>query len=407
MPMPPSAHMQVSGTARFMYTVLGASSCFTLVEPAPFELLALFLMFAHVVTNIKEPWWRLAGPLTASMLLLLGLFSVLQFVPALLEARSPGSSAFYAAVTTMLIMIALHLGRLHGAGDVRFSNFLAGYAGAALISAVLAILYVYMPQVDILQLEGRPKVFFKDPNVFGPYLVPATLIFLEAAGRRRGVKTFLFILCAVICVGAVAAAGSRAAWANLAVVLVLYGLFSRGRQKMMLASAALVAAIAAIPIAGLLSGSDASELYSERTQLVQDYDHERFAVTQEAIELGFRYPAGVGPGEVPGRLGIMGMDPHNTFVRIWAENGPVALGLFSVFLLLLAAHALQECMGGRRLNAAFICAFASLAGALLNAGVVDTLHWRHFWVIVAVCVFSFNRRPKPVGPRARGALVRA
>jgi O-antigen ligase len=101
----------------------------------------------------------------------------------------------------------------------------------------------------------------------------------------------------------------------------------------------------------------------------------------------------------------MGMDPHNTFVRIWAENGPVALALFSVFLLLLSAHALQECMGGRKLSPAFVCAFASLAGALLNAGVVDTLHWRHFWIILAVCVFSFNRRPIPVN--RHGGLVHA
>ncbi|MES3004295.1 MAG: glycosyltransferase, partial [Pseudomonadota bacterium] len=407
-PAPSPVREHVSATAKLMYILLGASSCFTLVEPAPFELLALFLMFSHAVMNTREPWWRLAGPLTASILVMLGLFMALQFVPIALQARSPGSSAFYAAVTTMLIMIALHLGALHGRGDARFSSFVAGYAGAALVSAGLAVLTVY-PDIalaaDFLQLESRPKIFFKDPNVLGPYLVPATLVFLEAAGRRRGVKTLLFILCAVICAAGVIACASRAAWANLAIVLALYGTFSGGRQKWMLVCMALVAAVAAIPAAGLLgdSASDALEFYAYRSQF-QDYDNDRFAVTQEAIELGLRYPAGVGPGEAPGYL-EMGMDPHNTFVRIWAENGPVALVLFSVFLLLLAAHALQECMGGRRLNAAFICAFASLAGALLNAGVVDTLHWRHFWIILAVCVFSFNRRPKPIGPRR--ALVHA
>jgi UDP-N-acetylmuramyl pentapeptide phosphotransferase/UDP-N-acetylglucosamine-1-phosphate transferase len=407
---PPVPHANVPGSARLMYTVLGASSCFAFIEPAPYELLALLLMLAHTATNVKEPWWRLAGPLTATMLALLGLFSVLQLVPVALQAHSPADSAFYAGVTTMLIMIAVHLGRLHGRGDVRFSDFLAGYAGAALLSAVLALISLH-PAIavapDLLQWEGRPKVFFKDPNVFGPYLVPATVVFLEAAGRRRGARTVLFILFAVICAAGVVASASRAAWTNLAIVLAVYGAFSCGRQKAVLASAAVIAALAVIAVASLLPGDgmqETFELYSGRTQL-QAYDTDRFAMAQEAIELGLRYPAGVGPGEVAAYLGMSpGMDPHNTYVRIWAENGPVALASFSAFLLLLGAHALQECMGGRRLHPGFICAFALLAGALVNAGVVDTLHWRHFWVILAVCVFSFNGRSNPQGPRR--ALVR-
>ncbi|ROZ77083.1 O-antigen ligase family protein [Ramlibacter sp. WS9] len=406
--MPLRGGKPVPRMMRLMYLLLGASSCITFIEPAPFEVLALFLVLVHAARNMRDPWWRLAGPMTATMLVLLGLFLILQFVPVALQARSPASSAFYAGVTTMLIMIALHLGQLHGQGDVRFSAFLAGYAGAALVCAALAIIMLHpaiAPMADMLQSEGRPRIFFKDPNVFGPYLIPAIVIFLEAAGRRRGAKTVLFVLFAVICAAGVIATASRAAWANLAIVLAMYGAFSSVRQKAMLACAALLAAAVAIPAAGLLidHDQDAFDLYSSRMQL-QEYDTYRFANAQEAIELGLRYPAGVGPGEVVHYLA--GWDPHNTYVRIWAENGPVALTLFSVFLLLLAAHALQECMGGRRLHPAFICAFALLAGALVNAAVVDTLHWRHFWIILAVCVFSFNRRSSPDSPR-RAPVPRA
>lgn len=408
-PAPPSASgARVPWTVRLMYVVLGASSCFTFIEPAPFEVLALFLMLAHAAKNMRGPWWRLAGPMTATMLVLLGLFLILQFVPVVLQARSPAASAFYAGVTTMLIMIALHLGQLHGQGDVRFSAFLAGYAGAALLCAAIALIILHpeiAPAAELLLSEGRPRIFFKDPNVFGPYLIPAIVIFLEAAGRRRRAKTVLYILFAVICAAGVVATASRAAWANLAIVLAMYGAFSSVRQKAMLACAALLAVAVAIPAAGLLIDHDRDtfDLYSSRMQL-QEYDAYRFANAQEAIELGLRYPAGVGPGEVVHYLA--GWDPHNTYVRIWAENGPVALTLFSVFLLLLAAHALQECMGGRRLHPAFICAFALLAGALVNAAVVDTLHWRHFWIILAVCVFSFNRRSSPDSPR-RAPVPRA
>jgi O-antigen ligase len=390
-----------------MYLVLGASSCITFIEPAPFDVLALFLILVHAATHLKNAWWRVPGQLSAAMLIVLGLFVALQFVPVALQAKSPVNSAFYAGVTTMLIMIALHLGRIHGQRDARFSAFLMGYAGAALLCAALALAILH-PDVaattQVLHSEGRPKIFFKDPNVFGPYLVPATLVFLEAAGRRRSVKTFLFILFAVVCAAGVVASASRAAWTNLAIVLAVYGALASLRQKAMLAAAALLAAVMVVPVAASM-GDDmrsALELYSGRTQL-QEYDNDRFAMAQQAIELGLRYPVGVGPGEVARYLGMApGMDPHNTYVRIWAENGPVALALFSTFLLLLAAHALQQCLGGRRLHPAFVCAFALLAGALVNAAVVDTLHWRHFWVILAICVFTVNRRSGHE-PR-RGAL---
>jgi UDP-N-acetylmuramyl pentapeptide phosphotransferase/UDP-N-acetylglucosamine-1-phosphate transferase/O-antigen ligase len=395
---------------RLMYLVLGASSCITFIEPAPFEALALFLILIHAARNVRNPWWRLAGPLSATMLVLLGLFLALQFVPVALQAQSAVTSAFYAGVTTMLVMIGLHLGRIHGQGDVRFTHFVMGYAGAALVCAAVALSIVHpdlAAAAQTLQSDGRPKIFFKDPNVFGPYLVPATLIFLEAAGRRRGVRTLLFVLFAVICAAGVVASASRAAWANLAIVLAVYGALATMRQKAMLAGAALMAACMVIPVAGLQNEGmrDALEFYGGRTQL-QAYDDDRFAMAQQAIDLGLRYPAGVGPGEVARHLGVSpGMDPHNTYVRIWAGNGPVALALFSAFLLLLGVHALQQCLGGRRLHPAFVCAFALLAGALVNASVVDTLHWRHFWVILAVCMFSFNRSIAE-GPRGAPLTTR-
>jgi UDP-N-acetylmuramyl pentapeptide phosphotransferase/UDP-N-acetylglucosamine-1-phosphate transferase/O-antigen ligase len=400
------------GTARLVYGALGISSCFALVEPAPFDVLALLLVAAHVATSARSQSWRVAGPLAGTTLALLALFAILQFVPVALQAESPGHSAFYAAVTTMLIVIAIHLGVLHGRGDVRFSTFLAGYAAAALFSAAIAILSLH-PRVAAMMpagivWEGRPKAFFKDPNVFAPYLIPAVLLYLEAAGRRRGVRTGLFVACAVICAGGVVVSASRAAWINLAIVLVLYGAFSCRRQRAMLISAGLLASIAAVLVTGIPAGDGvrgALALYSSRLHL-QEYDNDRFAVAREAVEIGLRFPAGVGPGEVATYLAPgPGMDPHNTYVRIWAENGPVALALFSVILLLLAAHAIEECVGNRKLKPSFVCAFALLAGALVNAGVVDTLHWRHFWVILVVCLFSFNGRSARAFA-VRGRLVR-
>jgi hypothetical protein len=392
-----------------MYLALGASSCIALIEPAPFELVALLLMLLHAAGHLDDPWWRRIGPLTASMILLLLLFCALQLVPVALQAQSPLSSAFYAGVTTMLIMIGVHRAQLHGRGDPRFFDFLAGYSAAALLSAGLAIASLH-PGVaalggDVLLWEGRPKVFFKDPNVFGPYLIPAVLIFLHAAGRRRGVATFVFMLMSLTCAAGVVASASRAAWVNLAVAVAVYALFCPVRHKALIAIAGVAVIAAAVPLATWWLGStqDALDLYTGRMQL-QEYDADRFAMAQGAFDLGLRYPAGVGPGEITSYLGLgAGMDPHNTYLRIWAENGPVALVVFASLLLLVFAQAAQEFIA-RRANAAFLCAFALLAGSLVNGTVVDMLHWRHFWVIFAVCLFSL--RPFASAPR-RAGVVRA
>jgi hypothetical protein len=347
-------------------------------------------------------------PFTATLILLLALFCALQFVPVVLQARAPAASAFYAGVTTMLVMIGVHLGQLHSRGDERFYRFLAGYCAAAFVSAVLAIC-TFIPGFsamtgDVLLWAGRPKVFFKDPNVFGPYLVPAVLVFLHAAARRRGVVTFLFVAMSLVCAAGVIASASRAAWFNLALALAAYAVFCPLRHKAVIAMACAAVALAAIPVAAWMhgTGQDALELYSGRMQL-QEYDTERFAMAQGAFDVGLRYPAGVGPGEIASYLGFgPGMDPHNTYLRIWAENGPVAMLLFAALLLTLAAHAAQEFLTHRG-NAAFTCALALLAGALVNATVVDMLHWRHFWVLLAICLFSFQGAAHADGPVTRRA----
>jgi len=389
------------------YGALGASSCMVLVEPAPFELIALLLIALHAIRAMQIPRAPM-DPLSSTLVVLLGLFTLLQAVPVAVEAADPLASATYAAVTAVLIVIGIHLGRLHGSGDPRFAAFLAGYALTALLSALVAVTTLH-PAVramapDLLFLEGRPKVLFKDPNVLGPHLVPATLVFLEAAARqRRPGRVLLLITCAVVCAGGVVAAASRAAWVNLAVVLVLYALFSGARQKAMLAGAALLVALVALPFVGVLverAGDDLVELYSGRTGL-QHYDSERFEAARQALELGLRHPAGVGPGQISPYVGLAGgLDPHNTYVRIWVENGPSALLLFVAILVLMALRAVHDALLHQRLGSGFICVYAVLVGSLVNASVVDALHWRHFWVIFALAVFATNaaaarRAPNP------------
>jgi O-antigen ligase len=111
--------------------------------------------------------------------------------------------------------------------------------------------------------------------------------------------------------------------------------------------------------------------------------------TRQAWELGLQYPIGVGPGDITSRMGLAAMDPHNTYLRIWAENGPAALLLFLVIIATATmGTGLVWFNASGRAREAMAGALALLVGVLVNAAVVDALHWRHFWVILGLCVFA-------------------
>jgi UDP-N-acetylmuramyl pentapeptide phosphotransferase/UDP-N-acetylglucosamine-1-phosphate transferase len=372
------------------YGILGLSTFLAIVEPAPFELIALPLVLAswvrHFLAN-SRPYTRSS----AAMVFLLALFSLLQLLPVLGSAQNLLNAARYAAITAALIMIGMHLGRLFGTGDERFAAFVRCYCVAALLSALVAIGSLYFgisgTAPDWLMFEGRPKAFFKDPNVLGPYLIPAVVAFLYQAAHTRLFGKSFYLSCALVCAVGVIATASRGAWLNLAVVVVVYTMLGRTKAVTL----ALLAVTAGLVLALVsLSGSapDLFELFAGRMQL-QDYDADRFVATRQAWELGLQFPIGVGPGDITSRMGLAAMDPHNTYLRIWAENGPAALLLFLVIIATATMGTVLVWFNASgRAREAMAGALALLVGVLVNAAVVDALHWRHFWVILGLCVFA-------------------
>jgi UDP-N-acetylmuramyl pentapeptide phosphotransferase/UDP-N-acetylglucosamine-1-phosphate transferase len=381
-------------SAVLIYGILGFSTFLTMIEPAPFEVIALPLVLAswirHVLSD-SRPYTRSS----AALVLLLVLFSLLQLLPVLGVAQNMLNAAQYAGVTAALIMIGIHLGHLFGTGDARFAAFLRWYCVAALLSALVAMGSLYFSvsgsAPEWLMFEGRPKAFFKDPNVLGPYLVPAVVAFLYQAAHTRSFGKPFYLMCALVCALGIVATASRGAWLNLAVAVAVFTILGRTRAMtiaLVAATMGLVLVIAVGPASLSTLAPDLFDLFAGRMQL-QDYDADRFVATRQAWELGLQYPMGVGPGDITSRMGLAAMDPHNTYLRIWAENGPAALLLF---LVIVGSASIGTFLAwfntSGRTREAMACALALLVGVLVNAAVVDALHWRHFWVILGLCVFA-------------------
>jgi O-antigen ligase len=91
---------------------------------------------------------------------------------------------------------------------------------------------------------------------------------------------------------------------------------------------------------------------------------------------------GIGPGQFHSHFPV---DPHSTFVRVFSEQGPLGLLLLVSLLLSTLVFALRNVAVGRDTygigSAALLGAWC---GLIFNSAVVDTLHWRHLWVVAAL-----------------------
>ena len=125
-----------------------------------------------------------------------------------------------------------------------------------------------------------------------------------------------------------------------------------------------------------------SEVVSYRTGM-QDYDADRIANFTAALRLGVGNPLGVGPGQ-----SFLTLDyaTHNLFLRIFSENGVLGLLSLTAFALVTLTRSLVLSQRATSLvqRSLFALVAAALCGTLLNSFMIDTLHWRHFWLLLAL-----------------------
>jgi hypothetical protein len=379
------------------FSVLGL----ILVDPAPVDVLLLVLVAVAVVTGRFRP--RVPAGVFAGLgaLLALNLLSAVEVVDA-------GNAAVFLAKTAYVCVFALWLSGYVGSyGRARLVTI--GYLVAAASSAAAGVLALFLalPGREILVAGGRVQALFEDPNVFGPFLVPIALILVEdllnprllRLGRVAKLGLVLLLVLGVVF------SFSRGAWLNLAVgmagVLLVLSLRRGGGRKAVLV--VLLALALAGSVTGVLAASGKESFLLERAQL-QSYDTSRFAAQVIGIQSAERYPLGVGPGQFESYAPI---SAHSTYVRVLGEQG--LLGLLALLAVLTAtlAAALGNAVAGRETygigSAALLGAWC---GILVNSFVVDTLHWRHVW-IVAGLIWAGSARRGSLRSRSVRAIRRA
>jgi len=114
------------------------------------------------------------------------------------------------------------------------------------------------------------------------------------------------------------------------------------------------------------------------------YDQERFVVQKKALKLTEKnlFRLGIGPGKSEKTFNYA---VHNLYLRVLVENGLVGAVSFFVFLALSLWRGIKKALRlGYHDHLLSAAVTACLIGIACNSLFIDTVHWRHFWFLLAL-----------------------
>ena len=355
-------------------------------EPSPSDI-AIVLLFVVGLFTGNLRWSR---KLTLPFMLL-GFF-VLANLASLCYAIDSAVGGLYFAITLFMLLSWMFVVGILTKYEERGSRaVMLAFTTGGVVSALIAILSYFnlAPFGEWVLFYDRIKGFFKDPNVFAPYLVVVAVyaLYRTLLDRHPWRRVSWFASCLVASVG-VLLCYSRAAWMNYVVTLLLFILLTTISKRGVSSSRrnliyfAIFTAIIAGAFAYAMTIPQISEVLSYRTEM-QTYDADRFANFIAALRLGLNNPLGVGPGQ-----SFLTLDyaTHNLYLRTFSENGVIGFLTFTAFALatLIRSLVLSQKAANLIQRSLFALVAAALCGTLLNSLTIDTLHWRHLWLLLAL-----------------------
>ncbi|MEP3438269.1 MAG: O-antigen ligase family protein [Hoeflea sp.] len=360
-------------------------SGFVIREPAPYEVFLAVLIGIWALFGLRLS--RHIAPLIALYLIfnIGGMFSILTM-------EDVKDTPMYMAVSLFLAFTSMFFAAIIEADQRRLPLIFRAYLAAAIITSLLGILGYLgaLPGGEVFTRYGRAMGAFQDPNVFGPYLVLPTLYLMHGLLTGTLKAAPLRIAGLLILVLGVFFSFSRAAWGLLAISMMLLVMIMLIRERtgafrlkilvMTLIGALLL--VGAIIVA--LQVDQIADLFSDRAKLVQSYDGARLG-RFERHAIGFlmamEHPLGIGPLE----FGLMwGEDTHNIWLKALMDYGWLGFVSYLVLISWTLVLGFRFLLRDRPWQPYLMLAYIVLLGHTLIGSVIDTDHWRHFYMLMGI-----------------------
>jgi hypothetical protein len=271
---------------------------------------------------------------------------------------------------------------------------LKAWTVAAVIAGAAAIVGYFdlVPgSFDTFTLYGRATGTFKDPNVLGPFII-VPLLFMLCTALERPLRGMIIPLAvAAFLTLPVFLSFSRGAWINLIVSLVIFGylaLATTRKSSVRLKIVTLLTVgsiIAAGVVVAALSSDQVSNLLSERASLDQSYDtgaEGRFGGQEKAVGLIVEHPLGIGAQEFVARHHHE--EVHNVYLTVMLAGGWLGGGIYWIMVALTVVLGFRHALKATETRMLFLVVFATFTATAFEGMIIDSDHWRHFYLLMAI-----------------------
>ena len=382
---PVTAAPGVLALQRALVWLAAASVAVVFVEPSPYELVTLCAFVLFVATGLRL---RLVFMPLLLLLVVLNIGYSVGAIPLIdhSEVFSWIVTSWYMAMTAIFFAMVLSED-----AEARLDMLRRGIVVGAMIASLAAIAGYFnlVPGgSDLLTLYGRARGTFKDPNVLGAFLILPALLLLQSVVTARFGKALRSTIALGIVGLAILLAFSRAAWGGLiltsAFMLALMMVTSRSNaeRSRILITALVAAVVAALLVAVLLSFDSILDMFHQRASFDQSYDEGRFGRFGRHIlgaDMALDLPLGIGPLQFHN---YFPEDTHNSYLNAFMSGGWISGIAYPALVLLTVALGLRHVFIPVPWQRAYLAIFAAFLGTIGEGFVIDTDHWRHFWLML-------------------------
>jgi hypothetical protein len=381
-----------------------AFSSIAFIEPSPHDALMFVLLAMCIAARV--PFDRKLLPL-----LILTIVWLLGGLMSLVQVGDQENTIQYAGTSIYLGTAGIMFACLFCEGDLtRLGILRRSYLLAALLATFAGYLGFFhlVPGYEHFLDNERVSATFKDPNVYGPFLI-FPLLLLIVGFMTRGIRIGGLVIVAFL-VGGLFLSFSRGAWLHFALsVTVAVGLLftvspdRRMRNRIVLLSVGAGIVVALLVIA-LTSIESVRDVFLVRAQAIQPYDvgpGGRFWFQQLALTQILDHPNGLGPFEFSR---IFGGQQHDVYMQGFLVYGWLGGAAYMTLVLVTLVIGVRAVLFATPWQYYLVAAYAAFVGEVAEGFVVDTDHWRHFflllglvWGLTVATINSLRRREYAIG----------
>jgi hypothetical protein len=364
--------------------ITALTSSIAFIEPSPHDGLMIVLLVACVAARTSFDRKLFPLLLLIAVWLIGGFFSLVQVGDNTKDIQYAGTSV-YLGIAAIMFACLFSDGNMQ-----RLSILRRGYIFAALIATAAGYIGFFhlMPHSDIFLDNDRVSATFKDPNVYGPFLV-FPIVWLMIRILTRGVWPVDVALLMVL-MGGLLLSFSRGAWAHLAIsatvgVLTVFLVTPDPRMRTRIVVIGLLTTLfAALVIGALLSIGSVHDMLVERAKAIQPYDvgpGGRFWLQEQALGTILQNPNGLGPFEFDR---IFGLQQHNVYMQGFLVYGWLGGAAYLTLVVVTLMLGLITMPIAAPWQYYLISAYAVFVGEAAEGMIVDTDHWRHFFLMLGL-----------------------